>query len=163
MLTEELVVQTGEVDQAVWIMREVAGWCAATDKNMWQLDELTPAALQNGITAQNFCVGWLSGEPAATMILQWTDPVFWPEINADQSGFIHKLCVRRQFAGKGLSRQMVEFAIGECRKRGIHYLRLDTGWQRLKLRNLYEKLGFVCKGRKVVAGKEYALYEMQID
>jgi len=67
------------------------------------------------------------------MILQWHDPLFWPTVKEYESGFIHKLCVRREFAGKGLSAKMVEHAVRECSRRGIGYLRLDTDVTKPKL------------------------------
>lgn len=58
---------------------------------------------------------------------------------------------------------MVEFAIDECRKRNIGLLRLDTGWNKIKLRYLYESLGFELVGKIVLDDRgEFALYEMNI-
>ena len=58
---------------------------------------------------------------------------------------------------------MVEYAKEECGKKGIRYLRLDTGRNRPKLCNHYEKLGFIKVGEKTVHAKDYALYEMLMD
>jgi ribosomal protein S18 acetylase RimI-like enzyme len=110
----------------------------------------------------NFCVGKVGNNNAAAMILQWQDFLFWPQFKADESGFIHKLCVRRNYSGQGLSCKMVAYAIEECKKKDIRYLRLDTGWHRQKLCDLYESLGFVKVGKKTIGDMDYALYEMKI-
>lgn len=162
-MLENFSVSMGEVDNAVGIMREVAGWCEETGKNMWKLDSLTKDKLMEGLTEDNFYVGRLGDSLASSMILQWYDPVFWPEVRQDESGFIHKLCVRREFSGKGISRAMVQFAVDECKRKGIRWLRLDTGWNKPKLHALYESMGFVKVGRKTTVERDYALYEMKID
>jgi ribosomal protein S18 acetylase RimI-like enzyme len=156
-------VRTGEVDLAIAIMQEVAQWCIDTGKPLWALAELTRAELlQEPRNEQSFVVARADGLPAATMILQWHDPLFWPHVEENKSGFLHKLCVRRAFAGRSLSRAMVEHAKSECRKRGIQYLRLDTDSTRRRLCQLYEGMGFRKAGRRSLDGRNYALYELKI-
>jgi hypothetical protein len=58
---------------------------------------------------------------------------------------------------------MVEFAIEECGKRNIGFLRLDTGWNKIKLRDLYESLGFELVGKILYDDRGgFALFEMKI-
>lgn len=155
-------VYKGEVDNAINILREVAKWCEDTGKNVWRVDELTRYNLMKGLSEDNFYVGKIENDIASSMILQWHDPLFWPEIKPNESGFIHKLCVKREYSGKGISQLMIEAAIEECKKKGIYTLRLDTGWNMKKLCELYENTGFIKVGRKIVRETEYALYEMKI-
>lgn len=152
----------GDIDSAIAVMKEVAKWCEDTGKNMWRMDELSKDSLIKGITMDNFYVGKVGNDKAAAMILQWYDPLFWPQIKKNESGFVHKLCVRRAFSGQGISQMMIAFAMEECKKKGIRYLRLDTGWNRHKLCSLYESLGFVKVGQKTIGEKVYALYQMKI-
>jgi ribosomal protein S18 acetylase RimI-like enzyme len=58
---------------------------------------------------------------------------------------------------------MVAYAIEECRKRGIQFLRLDTRWDNKKLCDLYESMGFVIVGKIQVGDRALALLEMKID
>ncbi|MGA2478476.1 MAG: GNAT family N-acetyltransferase [Spirochaetia bacterium] len=153
----------GETDLAIHIMREVGQWCIDAACPMWTLEELSREALLKHSPEENdFRVARVGGEPVAAMILQWQDREFWPEIAEGDSGFIHKLCVRRAFAGIGLSTCMVNAAAAECRKRGAGFLRLDTYVRRPKLCSLYEGMGFVKVGYRSVGGREYALYELKI-
>lgn len=161
-MLNDFKVCKGDVDSAIRIMQEVAEWCEKTGRSMWRIDMLSRDILLQGLQAENFYVGKVGNDNAATMILQWQDSLFWPQINKDDSGFIHKLCVRRIYSGQGLSGKMVAYAIEECKKKGIKYLRLDTGWRRRKLCNLYESLGFVKVGKKTIDDMDYALYEMRI-
>ena len=156
-------VVVGEVDNSIDILREVAQWCADNKMNMWNISDLTKERLLNGVNVENFCVGKIGDDNASSMILQWYDPLFWPEAESGEAGYIHKLCVRRKFSGMGLSAKMVEFAVNECKKRRIRYLRLDTSWNKMPLCKLYENLGFIKVGKKILGDREYALYEMEID
>ncbi len=159
-MLKDFVFCQGEVDNAISTLREVAKWCEVTGKNMWTVEDLTKEELMQGLTEENFYVGKVGNSVISSMILQWHDQLFWPEIKHDESGFIHKLCVRREYSGLGVSKLMIEQAIEECKKRGIHTIRLDTGWNRLKLHELYESLGFIKVGRKTIAEREYALYKL---
>lgn len=58
---------------------------------------------------------------------------------------------------------MVKFTIEECKKRNIDYLRLDAGWNKKKLCNLCESLGFELVGKTLLDDRgEFALFEMKI-
>lgn len=162
-MSDNFNVAVGEVDSSIDVLREVAQWCEDNDMNMWKVGDLTKERLLNGVNEKNFCVGKLGKDNACSMILQWHDPLFWPEAEDNEAGYIHKLCVRRKYSGMGLSGKMVEFAIAECINRGIRYLRLDTGWNREPLCRLYESLGFRRVGRRIVGEREFALYELEID
>ena len=156
-------IRAGETDLAIAIMREVAQWCIEIGRPMWRLDELTrEALLRNPPAGEDFRVAWVDDTPAASMILQWYDPLFWPDIPADGSGFIHKLCIRRDFAGRNLSTKIVEHAVSECKKKTIDLVRLDTDFANPRLCALYEGMGFVSGGRKRINGRDYALYELRV-
>jgi len=59
---------------------------------------------------------------------------------------------------------MAKFAIEECKKRNIKYLRLDTGWNNKKLCNLYKSLGFEIVDKFLLDnGGAFALFEMKIE
>lgn len=162
-MIDNFYVVTGEVDRAINILIEVAQWCEENKIGRWKVSDLTKERLTAGVNNEDFCVGRFENEDACSMILQWYDPLFWPEAKENEAGYIHKLCVRRKYSGLKLSGRMVEFAIAECKRKGIGYLRLDTGWSNKVLCNLYESLGFSKFGKKTIGTNEYALYEMKID
>lgn len=114
------------------------------------------------LSLENFYIGKIHENKVSAMILQWHDKLFWPYANDNEAGYVHKLCVVRQYAGIGISDKMIDFAKEECRRRGIKYLRLDTGWNRLKLCHHYEKLGFIKVRKITLESKDYALYQMGI-
>jgi len=88
-------IRAGDAALAIKIMREVARWCIDVGRPMWELEELTlEKLLSYPAASDNFLVAWFGDRPAASMILQWHDPEFWPAVKENESGFIHKLCVR---------------------------------------------------------------------
>ena len=156
-------VLRGDVEIAIDIMKEVTKWGRSAGLNVWKDEYLTREKLLVDINEDDFYIGQVSNNNASCMILQWNDTLFWPKAKENEAGYIHKLCVRRKYSGIGLSRKMVEFATEECKKRNISYLRLDTGWNKKKLCNLYESLGFELVGKTLIGDRgEFALFEMKI-
>lgn len=162
-MIDNFSVTLGEVDTAISILREVSQWRHDIGRTVWKPETISRENLMRGLKADNFCVGRLDGDEASSMILQWYDPVFWLQAKEFEAGYIHKLCVKEKYAGRRLSRFMIEFAVNECRKRGVPYLRLDTGWGNKRLCELYESLGFVKGDKYMLADRAFALFEMKID
>lgn len=160
MNVSEFRVSFNQDDEAISIMREAAQWLIETGKPLWAIENLTKDKLVKG--QEDFLVGWIGNESAASMILQWHDSFFWPNAKENESGFIHKLSVRRKFAGSGISEKMIKFAIDECKKRKISYLRLDCAGDREKLCSYYERIGFKQVAHKMIGKYDVALYELAI-
>ena len=130
----------GDVEEALSIIREAAQWLIDTGKPMWMLDEITRESIQN--PADEFIVLWDGTESVAAMTLSFEDRFFWPDVQEGSSGFIHKLSVRRKFAGIGAPRMLIDFAMRLCRDKGIFELRLDCDPHRKGLCDFYEGCGF---------------------
>src|ERR687885_994328 len=67
----------------------------------------------------------VGGEPAATFTLLLEDPFFWGERPPD-AVYLHKLAVRRAFAGRRLGEQIVEWVDATAAAAGRSFVRLDT-------------------------------------
>lgn len=132
----------GEVDVAAEIMREVTQWCMDTGRPMWSLSAISKSVLLQSLKPEDFVVGKVNGEPACAMILTWDDPEYWPNANKNEAGYIHKVCVRRKFAGQQIPWKIFEYAMELCRARNVSYLRLDTYTHSALLRAMYRNLGF---------------------
>jgi GNAT superfamily N-acetyltransferase len=159
---KKLTIKNGDTESAIKIMREAASWLINKGEPMWELKDLTAEKILGGITDNDIYVGWIGDKPVTAMILQWHDPFFWPDVPKNKSGFIHKLCVSREFSGKGYTKAMIKFAENECKKREIHFLRLDCAGDREKLCKIYEDNGFKQIGRKMVGPYDTAFYEKEI-
>ena len=155
----------GDTDEAISIIREAAQWLTDSGKPMWHLDELTPERLVK--PDNEFMTLWRGDESAATLILSFYDPFFWPDVGPGESGFIHKLAVRRKFAGQGLAEALIRHTADLCRERGIPALRLDCDPHRPKLCAFYESVGFRLTEVRAIETKrlgviDLAMYRMEV-
>ncbi len=161
---EKVKIQFHEMQAAISVMREVAAWGREAGYRVWPDAWLTPEELQNqDVRPENFCIGTLAGEVACAFCLQWTDSVYWPDAPAYEAAYLHKFCVRRRFAGMGMTRLVVEAIREECRSRGIRYIRLDTALDEERVGKIYLDAGFHIV--KVIAcpnGRSMALYEKEV-
>jgi ribosomal protein S18 acetylase RimI-like enzyme len=153
----------GDVDEAISIIREAANWLIDTDKPLWELEELTREKLLKYNNSDEFHVLKVNNVSAAAMILKWEDKLIWPNVKQGESGFIHKLSVRRIYSGTGISRKMIEHAIEECKKRNITFIRLDCAADREKLCSFYKDFGFKQVDRRTVWKYDCAFFEFNIN
>ena len=76
---------------------------------------------------------------------------------------MHKLCVRREYAHRNMTKTVIEAIKEECWKNGIKYIRLDTSLDEKVVRKIYLNAGF-----KIVDiidfdnGRSMALYELEV-
>jgi len=152
-------IYNSNIEIASEIMTEAAKWLVKINQPLWNFEQLLPEYLIRDYSKENIYVGWEGSEAIAAMALLWHDPVFWPEYNLNESGFIHKLSVRREFANKGYSKEMIIFAEKECLNKNINYLRLDCAGERPRLCNFYKDLGFIQVDRKKIIGFDVARFE----
>lgn len=99
------------------------------------------------------------GEPAATFTLLLDDPWFWGERPPD-AVYLHKLAVRRAFAGRKLGERIVSWIADAAVARGRVFIRLDCQRDLPGIREYYERLGFELSGEKTNGlDRAWALYE----
>jgi GNAT superfamily N-acetyltransferase len=95
----------------------------------------------------------------ALRVRQLDDQLFWPELTDGQSAFVHRLAVRRRFAGTGVSLALLSWSVEHARRLGKLCLRLDCDHQRTKLRSVYERFGFRLHSYRQVGPYYVARYE----
>ncbi len=129
-------------DDFLNVLREVGQWLVDNGQEMWELETLTPGNLFDKYTQGNCYVMYSGDTPAGTFILQWEDPLYYADVPPGTAGFIHKVAVRRQFAGQGLFQPMLDFCKQRCVERGIREIQLETDVTRPALMRFYERNGF---------------------
>jgi len=145
------------------ILLEAVQWMEAIGQPQWKAENVTWAALSRFFRLEDFYIAYTGGTPAACMALIDHDPAFWPDVPKGEALFLHKVAVRRAYAGQGYLKAMVNFAKAEAARRGLHSLRLDCHRGRQKVRAVYEREGFVCVGEAVLFGQyEAAFYECRV-
>jgi GNAT superfamily N-acetyltransferase len=137
------------------IIREAAMWAAAQGIDVWAADELREEAFEEAARASELVIGYADATPAATMLLQSQDLVYWPEEAPESALYLHKIAVRRAFAGQSWLSRLIDFAVEEATNRAIPLLRLDT-ILRPKLQSIYERHGFrvIAEEPRIVAGRD---------
>ncbi|MDD9271740.1 GNAT family N-acetyltransferase [Paenibacillus sp. GCM10023248] len=145
------------------ILKEVVMWLHTQGQGMWSLEQVSREKILSEYSIEEMFLGYMEDVPVSTMILQEEDDVFWPSVVKNESLFLHKLSVRRQFANFGLARDMVKWAKQEAQNRNKRYLRLDCAADRPKLCSFYESIGF-SKVREQVLFRKYptAFYEIEV-
>ena len=161
---EKVELYHNKVSEAISVMKEVAEWGRSKGFRVWLDEWLTPEELiTEEARPENFWIGKVNGKTACAFILQTSDDEYWGKRPTSESVYLHKLCIRREFAHKEMTKSVVEAIRKECQSKGIRYIRLDTGLNEKVVRKIYLKAGF-----KIVDiidydnGNSLALYEMEV-
>ncbi len=127
--------------QALKVLREAAAWTISRGVEVWADTELREQDFVTAAGLGQLVMGFCGDRPAATMLLQPSDPVYWPNAAPHSALYLHKIAVLREFAGRGWLTRLVDFAANDARDRGIPCLRLDT-LCKSPLQDLYARHGF---------------------
>jgi GNAT superfamily N-acetyltransferase len=144
------------------VLKEAAEWLTERGMPMWRAGELEPADIAKAVEAGEFYVLECGGEVAGTVKFQLEDPLFWPDVPGGESAFIHRVAVRRAFAGSGASGAMMQWAAERARALGKRYVRLDCEAARPSLRAVYERFGFRYHSDRQVGPYLVARYEFPL-
>jgi orotate phosphoribosyltransferase/GNAT superfamily N-acetyltransferase len=144
------------------ILSEAAEWLAQSGTPMWKGDELAPARIADDVKKGLFYVAECDGQIAGTIKFQLEDSLFWPDVSQAESAFVHRLAVRRRFAGGVVSSAMMRWAVERARGLGRRYLRLDCEASRARLRKVYEQFGFRHHSDRNVGPYFVSRYEFEI-
>jgi GNAT superfamily N-acetyltransferase len=144
------------------ILREAAHWLEERGIAMWRDDELLPTRIAEEVHSGLFFLAECDGEPAGTTRFQLEDKLFWSDVPQQDSAFVHRLAVRRRFAGGDVASALLLWAIARTHALGRRYLRLDCEVSRARLRALYEGLGFRFHSNRQVGPYAVARYEYDV-
>ena len=159
-----LRLEFGQPDRAIAILREVAAWGREKGLRVWPEEWLTvQELLTEDARPENFCVGTVDGQEACAFILQWRDREYWPDAPEYEAAYLHKFCVRREYAHRHMTRQVIACIRSECIRRGIPRIRLDTGANEPVVRDIYLDAGFrIVKTLERDGVPVMLLYEMTV-
>jgi len=138
------------VGEALGILREAATWALGRGVDVWADADLREWDFLAAAELGQLLMGFSGDRSAATMLLQTSDPVYWPDAAPHTALYLHKIAVRREFAGHGWLTRLIEFAANDARDRGVRWLRLDT-LCRSPLEALYARHGFAALNEPPIA------------
>ncbi|HZV36283.1 MAG TPA: GNAT family N-acetyltransferase [Verrucomicrobiae bacterium] len=144
------------------ILLEAARWLEQSGTPMWRDDELLPARIAADVETNSFFVAECDDEIAGVVKIQLEDGLFWPDVPKSESLFVHRLAVRRRFAGGEVSFALLAWAVERARSLGKQYLRLDCEASRTKVRAVYERFGFVHHSDRQVGPYFVSRYQFRL-
>jgi ribosomal protein S18 acetylase RimI-like enzyme len=144
------------------ILKEAADWLQTTGRLMWRDDELEPDRISLDVQSGSFHLAYFNGEAAGTIKFQLEDTRFWPDFPGNDAAYVHRIAVKRRFAGNGVSTAMLQWAVKQAATLGRSYLRLDCEADRKPLRAIYERFGFRLHSYRNVGPYHLSRYEYLI-
>lgn len=129
---------------------------------LWEEAKVSPEGVYQDIEAGLFYIAFYENSAVGVVKFQTEDLLFWSDISHGDSAFIHRLAVRRSFAGGLVSAALMQWAVDYSRKLGKRYLRLDCAVDRSRLRLVYERFGFQHHSDRQVGRYYVARYEYEI-
>ena len=124
------------------ILNEAAAWLQSRGMPLWKQDELSAEMIAAEVADGLYFLAVCDGVPAGTVRFQLSDPLFWPDMPPEDAAYIHRLAVRREFAGGRVPGLLLNWAAERTAAPGRPFLRLDCDASRLRLRAVYERFGF---------------------
>lgn len=155
-----------DLDAVVSTLQEAAQWLQGDGRPLWFPADYSAERIGRDIAAGAYWVARGASGPGAAvagvMRLDLEDPHYWPEIAPGSSLYLHKLAVRRAWAGQGVSTALLRFAHGHTQALPRPWLRLDCVADRQGLRSLYEGFGFVLHSEVPKGNWALARYELAV-
>jgi GNAT superfamily N-acetyltransferase len=134
--------ESGDEDVVSAVLTEAAAWLEARGMGLWRASELTPAEILEDVSEGLFFLAEHDSQTVGTIKFQLSDVLFWPDVPRDDAAFIHRVAVRREFAGGTVSSALLSWAAQRTGSLGRPFLRLDCDAARPRLRAVYERFGF---------------------
>ncbi|MEH1936081.1 MAG: GNAT family N-acetyltransferase [Nostoc sp.] len=144
------------------ILLEATLWLQQRGVPLWRDSEVSPESISEDIANGLFFIAEWAGEPAGTIKFQLEDLLFWPDISQEESAFVHRFAVRRDYSGGKVSSALLTWAVKHTQTLGRHYLRLDCEASRSRLRAVYENFGFRHHSDRQVGAYFVSRYEYEI-
>ncbi|MGV3678913.1 MAG: GNAT family N-acetyltransferase [Acidovorax sp.] len=155
-----------DLDVVVSTLQEAAQWLQRDGRPLWSPADYSAERIGRDIAAGGY---WIArSDPAqgaamaGVMRLDLEDPHYWPEIAPGSSVYLHKLAVRRAWAGQGVSTALLRFARERTQALQRSWLRLDCVADRQGLRSLYEGFGFALHSEVSKGNWSLARYELAV-
>ncbi len=154
-------VTINEMGSAIQILLDATTWLEGTGEMRWNKNQFTRENLTPLVQTGELHLVFRGNIAVGTMYLQLEDQIFWSDVPAAESLFIHKLAVAQEARGTGVALAMIEFAKLEVLRRKRKYLRLDCRDQP-KIRAIYENAGFKLRDIGEFVGSVFCRYEIDL-
>jgi GNAT superfamily N-acetyltransferase len=152
-----------DVSLVAGVLAAAAEHLRAKSLDLWSSSEVSESAVLPHINEGLYHIGFDGLEAVGVFRLQTHDPMFWPEITAGTSTYLHKLAVLPEKQGQRFAHAILSYAVCLTRKRGFSFLRLDCRSGRPKLLKVYESFGFKKHSQILLNGHAFDRFEFPIE
>jgi len=121
------------------VLAEGAAWMARKGWPGWTAADIAPAFVAARIAACEMAAARLDGVLAGVCTLTRSVPEFWPDDAPGEAAYLHRLAVRRRFAGARVTPAIVAWCAQTARDWGCRALKLDC---HPHISGIYLRLGF---------------------
>ncbi len=73
------------------VLNDSAKWLNSIQQPMWKCEDITSEQLLNKYSIEDMKLCYDNGKLIGVYVLQWYDPLFWENLQKNESGIIHKL------------------------------------------------------------------------
>jgi len=151
-----------DVDIVLGILDEAATWLQERRiPSVWRPGGFSRQSFLDQISRGEVYIALVDDLTVGTFILQWADSLFWGERQPD-AGYVHKLAIRPGSAGKGIGLEMLKWAETQAKGAGKRFLRLNCLAEDRKIRDYYERAGFIYRGDILEPRGRASLYEKRL-
>lgn len=143
--SRDVVVRVARAEESVLVasvLAEASLWLERRGMPLWSAREVDHAAVAGEVASGNYALAFEADSAVGTARVTLEDPRFWPDAALGEAIYVHRLAVRRSHAGGRVSGALLDWASARATEIGRRLLRLDCDAKRLRLRALYERLGF---------------------
>jgi len=156
-------INISNIREFISILIEAAEWMDSIGMKNWDPSKFTidEILIKNELNELFLC--YADNEPAGCLKLQESDMLFWPDDSIGEALYVHKLTVKRKFAGQGVSIFMLNWAKEQAKLKKCNYLKLDCLANRDRLIKFYKDQGFINVDERQVFGKSpSARFEIKV-
>lgn len=141
------------------LLQQVALYLDSRKKGLWSQKQVDESELRKNYKLNELFFLTDSSNILGMVFIQESDPLFWPEVEDNESIFLHKLAVLPSYKGRGFGRCIIELSIDIARQRGLNWVRLDCD-VRPELTKYYENHGFSLVNFVKIGNFEVARFEL---
>jgi ribosomal protein S18 acetylase RimI-like enzyme len=154
--------EDADKSMVIHIKQEAARWLENRGIPQWAGILMAPGEdmVHKRFPEGEFYLAYKGEEPVGTVTILWEDPVSWGEKGKDgKAGYIHGIAILRQYAGKGVGKALLDWAMGKIREKG-KVVRLDCMAENPRINKYYTDLDFTSAGTAILpSGFKISLYE----
>ena len=135
-----------DLPQIVSVLSEAAQWAKSRGVARWWSVPFPEEWVRRGIDRGEVIIVEQGARFVGTLTLRREDEMMWGE-QPPVAGYVHRIAIRREFAGQGLGGCILDWAEAEVRRWGRSKLRLDVLATNESLLRYYRSRGFREVGR----------------